>query len=118
MTKYHLIDNNLSFILSPPAQISLFLGQRIKQQRLLQNWQQQELASKANISVGTLKNLENKGQCTLIHFIRIISALGLIEQMQNLFIPQPASLKQLEEIESVLKASTPKRARHKNKEKK
>ncbi len=115
MLNSNLIDNNLNFILAAPSQISKTLGQRIKQQRLLLNLQQQELALKANVSVGTLKNIENKGQCSLIHFIKIISALGLIEQIQSLFVPQPTSLKQLEEIELILKASTPKRARHKNK---
>lgn len=64
------------------------LGERANRQRLNQNITQAELAKKAGVSRIVIHRLENGLGCTLESLIRILRALGLLEQL-NSFLPEP-----------------------------
>jgi transcriptional regulator with XRE-family HTH domain len=93
----------LDLVLATPQEICLALGHRLKKQRLAQLLSQDELAARAGVSIGTIKNLEGKGQSSLATLIQIVSALGLIGQLQALF-EQQARLPSISEMEKVEKA--------------
>ena len=74
-----------SLVLATPKEICLELGLRLKAQRLAQPFSQDELAARAGVSTGTVKNLERSGISTLLTLVRIVDALGLTGQLQDLF---------------------------------
>jgi transcriptional regulator with XRE-family HTH domain len=106
-----LIANKIDFKLSTPEEIGLELGYRLKQQRLSKNWTQQELADRTGLDVGTIKNLENKGQCALLTLIRIVTTLDCLSDLSNLFQLKMTSIADMEKIEKLRKAKVQKRAR-------
>ena len=85
------------FAFSTQADICLELGSRLRQQRLVRNLSQQELAARANVSLGTIRHLERAGQVTLESLVKVLMALGLVESLQPLFLAtRPQSIAQME----------------------
>ncbi|MGZ8257473.1 MAG: helix-turn-helix transcriptional regulator [Gallionella sp.] len=72
------------------------LGARLRAQRLAQNLQQVELAEKAGVSKLTIINLEKKGTVTLLSFIQVVRALGLLDELSDLFKLQTKSIAMME----------------------
>lgn len=75
----------LDFAFASNEEICAELGIRLKRQRLSQSLSQQELAERAGVSAGTVKNLESKGQSSLETLVRIVTALGLVDDLAQLF---------------------------------
>lgn len=75
----------LDFAFATHQEICVELGQRLKRQRLAQALTQQDLAERAGVALGTVKNLEAKGTTSLESLIRIIMALGLLDELAPLF---------------------------------
>ena len=73
------------------------LGQRLAQLRLNHNWQQHELASEAGVSLRTLSRIEAGEPSQTINLLRVLRALGLVENLEALVPPPAASpLQQLQ----------------------
>ena len=89
----------LYFSLAGNGEICRELGSRLKAQRLARNLGQKELAARAGVSAGTVKNLENKGQSSLESLIRIVSALDLMEELDTLFVLRTRSIAEMEQAE-------------------
>jgi transcriptional regulator with XRE-family HTH domain len=75
------------------------LGARLKAQRLVQMLTQEELAVRAGLSTGTVKNIENKGQSSIESVVRLGLALGLADHFQELFKLQVKSIAQMDQAE-------------------
>jgi len=75
------------------------LGARLKAQRLAQMLTQEDLAVRAGLSVGTVKNIENKGQSSIESVVRLGLALGLADHFQELFKLQVESIAQMAQAE-------------------
>ena len=75
------------------------LGARLKAQRLAQMLTQEDLAVRAGLSVGTVKNIENKGQSSIESVVRLGLALGLADHFQELFKLQVESIAQMDQAE-------------------
>ncbi len=75
------------------------LGARLKAQRLAQMLTQEELAVRAGLSTGTVKNIENKGQSSIESVVRLGLALGLADHFQELFKLQVKSIAQMDQAE-------------------
>ena len=71
------------------ASILLELGSRIKRARIDQRLTQQELAAKAGIAQRTISVIENGGDLRLENLIRILRALGYLENL-NTLLPELA----------------------------
>lgn len=99
----------LDFILATPAEICTDLGSRLREQRLAQSLTQTDLALRAGVSAGTVKNLEGKGQSSLESLIRIVVALGLTDQLQTLFTLQTDSIAALTRAEKAKRQRAPRR---------
>lgn len=87
------------FTLALPAEILHTLGQRLRAQRLAQELSQRELAQMAGLSLGALRKLEHNGQCALETLVRVVQALGLTQELQDLFMPQRQSIAQMEQAD-------------------
>lgn len=74
------------------------LGRRLQAQRLNANLSQAEVAHKAGVSRRGLQNLESGRVCTLSLLIRVLRALGKLQQLEALVPetgPSPIQLAKL-----------------------
>ena len=100
----------LDFTLASTPEVCTELGQRLRAQRLLLGWTQADLAQRAGLSGGTIKNLEHKGQATLDSLVRVVTALGLLDDLAGLFAIKLDSIAAMEQAETVLRRRAPRRA--------
>lgn len=64
------------------------LGTRIKQHRISLNITQNELADKCGISVSTASRIENGEDSIFSNYIKILNAIGLLQNV-DMLIPEP-----------------------------
>lgn len=82
-----------------PQEITAEIGSRLKGRRLSLRMTQVDLAERAGLNVGTVKNLEARtGTCTLETVVRASAPLGLVEHFESLFMVKPKSIAQMEQI--------------------
>lgn len=81
-----------------PTEVVLELGARLQQHRLRQNLTQAELAQRVGISVPTVSNLENGKNTSLETFIAVVFALGLHQELQELFSKRTMTIAELEQL--------------------
>jgi transcriptional regulator with XRE-family HTH domain len=86
------------------------LGARLRAQRLAQGLAQAELAARAGVSVGTVKNLEGKGQSSLETLVRVAMALGLADHLQPLFELPTQTIAQMELAQRAQRQRAPRRS--------
>ncbi len=70
---------------------------------------QEELAARAGLSMGTVKNIENKGQSSIESVVRLGLALGLADHFQELFNLQVKSIAQMDQVERSKRIRAPRR---------
>ena len=81
------------------GEISTELGARVRRRRLSLRMTQEEVAQRAGLSVGTVKNLETRMRAsTFDSVVRISLALGLADQFEHLFAAKPKSIAQMEQV--------------------
>ncbi|SEB15449.1 helix-turn-helix domain-containing protein [Paraburkholderia sartisoli] len=86
----------LNFELAAVEEICTELASRLRAHRLAQNITQAELAGRAGISMGTVRNFESKGQATLESLIKIVMALGLAGSLSDLFVLRATTIRDME----------------------
>lgn len=91
--------NSFDFYTAP--EICTELGARLKQQRLLKPLSQEDLANKAGLGVSTVQRIEQGNGGTFENVIRLIMALGLIDQMESLLLPVKNNLDDVMKIQEV-----------------
>ena len=101
----------LDFGLATEAEIRTQLCQRLRNARLYQGFSQATLAEMAGVSTSTVKFIESQEQCTLENFVRVVSALGLVGEMQDLFVTKPKSIAMLEQAQRSLIKRAPRQKR-------
>ena len=87
-----------------PGFIQQGIAERMRERRLELNLTQNGLASKAGISLGTLKRFENSYEISLKYLLMIAVVMDATEEFEKLF-----TKKQFEDIEEVLKISNGKK---------
>lgn len=87
----------LEFGFANEQEIRIELGRRLQAQRLEQGLTQAELAQRGGLALSTVKQLEKKGQCTLENFVRAVMGLGLVDDLQSLFVLQVRSIAAMEQ---------------------
>ena len=75
------------FLFNPktPNEIAKDLVKKIKQQRKKLKISQMQLAAKSGVSLGSIKRFESKYEISLNSFIKILIALNLEQDLENLF---------------------------------
>ena len=76
-----------SFFFNPktPNDIAKELVEKIKQHRKKLKMSQARLATKSGVSLGSIKRFESKYEISLNSFIKILIALNLEQDFENLF---------------------------------
>ena len=77
--------NNFLFNPKTPNDIAKELVEKIKQQRKKLKISQIQLAAKSGVSLGSIKRFESKYEISLNSFIKILIALNLEGDLENLF---------------------------------
>ena len=111
-----LRDKKLDFIFSSADEIGKELARRLKIARLALGLTQPELASRAGVSVGTIRNLERDGDCAFGTVIRIAQVLRLENGFDALFKPGIQSISELAQLERArlkVRQRAPRKARQK-----
>ena len=77
-----------SFLFNPktPNDIARELVEKIKQHRKKLKISQTQLAAKSGVSLGSIKRFEAKHEISLNSFIKILIALNLERDLENLFL--------------------------------
>lgn len=77
--------NNFLFNSKTPNDIAKVLVEKIKQHRKKIKISQAQLAVKSGVSLGSIKRFESKFEISLNSFIKILIALNLEQDLENLF---------------------------------
>jgi transcriptional regulator with XRE-family HTH domain len=77
--------NEFLFYSKSPNDIAKELAEKIKQQRKLLKISQLQLALKSGVSLGSVKRFESKYEISLTSLIKILIALNLEKDFENLF---------------------------------
>lgn len=77
--------NNFLFNPKTPNEIAKNLVEKVKQRRKKLKISQVQLASKSGVSLGSIKRFESKHEISLNSFIKILIALNLEQDLENLF---------------------------------
>ena len=88
------------------------IGGRLKLHRLNRNIPQVTLAEMAGVSAGAIRNLERDGQVSMLTLISVVRSLGLLGELENLFVSRSQSIADMEREYDLGKRSR-KRARAK-----
>jgi len=99
----------LDFLFSTPEEICIELGTRLKAQRLAKGWTQPDLAVRAGVAKGTVQNLENKGVGTLESLVKLVIALELTDELQDLFDLKMLSIAQMAAAERANRKRAPRK---------
>lgn len=83
------MDNMLSVLIKPPADILLELGQRAKEARLALGWTRKTLAERSGVPEATIKRFEAKGLVGTAALIDLAIALDMLPGFESLFSPKP-----------------------------
>ena len=72
-----------------PDELVRELGSRLRTQRLASRVTQQELAQRAGVALGSIKKLESDGNTTLQTFVRVVQALSLTGDIEDILVLKP-----------------------------
>ena len=88
--------NDFLFNPKTPNDIAHELVEKIKQYRKKLKISQVQLAAKSGVSLGSIKRFESKYEISLNSFIKILIALNLEHDLENLFLQK--SYNSIEEV--------------------
>lgn len=100
--------NDLSFMFKGTGEIMATLGDRARRLRLSQNISQEALSAQAGVAFGTVRRLERGDPVSLDNFVRILDALGRIDDIARVLVQQPAV--SISEVEALANRRQRKRA--------
>ncbi len=85
-----------------PQQVQLDLAERVRRRRKELGWSRKALAARAGVALETLKLFEVTGKIALTRLILLASAVGCMDQFDQLFkAPAASSLTELERREQI-----------------
>lgn len=70
-------------------ELDMKLAERVRNIRKRRSISQQKLATMSNVSYGSIKRFETKGQISLINLTKISMALGIADELRNAFTQVP-----------------------------
>jgi len=87
------------------------LGGRLRTKRISLGISQAVLAAKSGVGISTIKLIESKGQSTLENLVKMLIALGLVGELQNLFVHKPASIAMMERMNQAQRLRAPRQTK-------
>ncbi len=67
------------------------LAARVREARVALGWKQTSLVLRAGVTLASLRRFEQTGEISLKHLMRIVYALGRIDEFESLLRPPPAT---------------------------
>ncbi len=93
----------MKYTLKTPVETAIDLSIRLRELRLLKKWKRSTLAKRSGVTTSSLKRFEQTGKVSMENFLKLIFALGRLDEMDELLIPPTArSLKDLKKSEKRL----------------
>lgn len=90
----------MDYSLHTPEEISQLLAARLKELRLVKRWKRCSLAERSGVTEASLKRFEQTGKVSMENFLKLVFALGRVDEMETLLKPPRArSIKELEQQE-------------------
>lgn len=87
------LNINSSFGTLTDEEIALVLSLRAKELRIGQNKKQVEFSNEANLSSPTTySNFEQKGNISILNFIKVIRNFGRLDELEKLLLPTPKEM--------------------------
>ena len=96
----------MDFELKTTGEIAQILAKRVKELRLLNKWKRSTLAERSGVSESSLRRFEQTARISLENFLKLLSALGRLDEMGDLL--HPPSAKSIDDLEA-RKRKLPKR---------
>ena len=76
----------MTFILKTPNEIRMEIAHRIKLIRLEQNLTQQGRCDRSDVTLPSLRRFERTGLIAFDSLLRLVNALGRLDEFENLFV--------------------------------
>nr|NJM04736.1 helix-turn-helix domain-containing protein [Desulfobacula sp.] len=90
----------MEFLLNTPEDIAWDLALKLKELRLLKKWKRSTLAQRSGVTEASLRRFEQTGKISLNHFLKLVHALGRLNDAASLLNPPKAgSLNELRQKE-------------------
>ena len=91
----------MNYSLLTPKEVAASLADRHKNLRLLKKWKRTTLAERSGVSVASLIRFEQTAQISLENFLKLLSVLGRLDEVEKILLPPTAgSIKELEKQET------------------
>jgi len=91
----------MKFTLKTPQETSTDLADRLKKLRLLKKWKRSTLAKRSGVTESSLRRFEQSGKVSMENFVKLVHALGRLDELDTLLMPPKAqSIDELEENEN------------------
>lgn len=79
------------YALITPEKVALDLAARLKELRLGRGWKRSTLAERSGVSLGSLRRFEEKGEASLDNLLKLVFALGRLDDFERLLEPPIAT---------------------------
>ena len=84
------------FQLNTSTEVARTLADRVKTLRLQKKWKRSTLAARSGVSESSLRRFEQSGKVSLENFLKLLSALGRLDEMNELL--QPPAARSIEDL--------------------
>ncbi len=88
----------MKFELKTTVEVAQTLAGRVKKLRLRKKWKRSTLAERSGVSEGSLRRFEQTNKISLENFLKLLSALGRLDEMDELL--QPPAIKSIDDLET------------------
>lgn len=97
----------MTFFLKTSESVAEELASRLKALRLSRKWKRATLAKRSGVTEASLRRFEQTGKVSLDNFLKLMSALGRMDEADGLLNPPAA--RSISELESLDNRKLPKR---------
>jgi len=88
----------MNFELKTTVEVAQTLAERVKELRLRKKWKRSTLAERSGVSVGSLRRFEQTNKISLESFLKLLSAFGRLNEMDELL--QPSTINSIDDLET------------------
>jgi HTH-type transcriptional regulator / antitoxin HipB len=88
----------MGFELKTTGEVAQVLAKQVKELRLLNKWKRSTMAERSGVSESSLRRFEQTARISLENFLKLLSALGRLDEMGDLL--HPPSAKSIDDLEA------------------
>ena len=88
----------MDFELRTTGEIAQILAKQVKELRLLNKWKRSTMAERSGVSESSLRRFEQTSKISLENFLKLLSALRRLDEMDGLL--RPPSARSIDDLET------------------